>query len=139
MASLAALLNVYKFKAGDTIYVDSGTYNIPTQIVLNAQDSGVSGNPVRIVGAGNGQTVFDRGSTAAGTAVFRFSGGHDVSLEALTLKHGETTVDMSASGGMNVTLKNDDISGYSSIGINVGAGNSGFTLTGSKIHDVSLG
>jgi Ca2+-binding RTX toxin-like protein len=140
MASLAALLNVYQLKAGDAVYVDSGTYNIPTQILLNAQDSGAAGKPIRIVGAGNGQTVFDRGSTAAGTAVFRFSGGHDVSLEGLTLKRGETTVDISAgAGSVDVTLKNDDITGYSSAGIIVGAGNSGFTLTGSKIHDVSIG
>ncbi|MBC9882178.1 LEPR-XLL domain-containing protein, partial [Bradyrhizobium sp. INPA01-394B] len=139
MASLAALLNVYQLKAGDIVYVDSGTYNIPTQITFNAQDSGVSGNPVRIVGAGNGQTVFDRGSTASGTAVFRFSGGHDISVEGLTLKRGETTVDITSPGSVDIALKNDDISGYSSIGINVGAGNSGFTLTGSKIHDVSLG
>ena len=137
MASLAALLNVYQLKAGDTVYVDSGTYNIPTQIVLNAQDSGAAGNPIRIVGAGNGQTVFDRGTTAAGTAVFRFSGGHDVSLEGLTLKHGETTVDISGSGSVDIALKNDDISGYFAYGISVAAGNSGFSLTGSKIHDVT--
>ena len=40
MASLAALLNVYKLQPGDVVYVDSGTYTLPTEISFGASESG---------------------------------------------------------------------------------------------------
>ncbi len=41
MASLNAVLAVYKPGAGDTVYVDSGVYNLPTNVEITAADSGV--------------------------------------------------------------------------------------------------
>ncbi len=42
MASLQAVLTVYHPNAGDTIYVDTGVYDLPVNLVLTAQDSGVT-------------------------------------------------------------------------------------------------
>jgi hypothetical protein len=47
MASLQALLDLYDLDAGDTVYVDAGTYTLPVNLVFGANDSGVA-----IVGAG---------------------------------------------------------------------------------------
>ncbi|MCX7422704.1 MAG: Ig-like domain-containing protein, partial [Planctomycetia bacterium] len=50
LASLTALLTLYQnqLQPGDTIYMDSGNYNLSRNIVLGAQQSGI-----RIIGAGN--------------------------------------------------------------------------------------
>ena len=54
----------------------------------------------------------------------------------MVLKQGGSTVIVVAnSGSTDVTLKGLDISGFSTDGVSVGAGNSGFVLTGSNIHD----
>ena len=42
MASLAALLLAYDIDPGDTIYVDAGTYQLTQNILITAQDSGVT-------------------------------------------------------------------------------------------------
>src|SRR5262249_17661142 len=41
MASLLALLTAYPVGAGDTVYVDTGTYQVVRNIVLDASHSGV--------------------------------------------------------------------------------------------------
>src|SRR5213079_150730 len=42
MASLSALLAAYELGFGDTVYVDSGVYNLPTNIRITNADSGVA-------------------------------------------------------------------------------------------------
>ncbi|MBI3867660.1 MAG: right-handed parallel beta-helix repeat-containing protein, partial [Verrucomicrobia bacterium] len=42
MASLNALLAAYKLGAGDVVYVDTGYYNLPTNLKITADDSGVT-------------------------------------------------------------------------------------------------
>ena len=42
MASLAALLAAYDLDPGDTIHVDTGNYALAGNIVITAQDSGVT-------------------------------------------------------------------------------------------------
>ena len=137
MASLAALLNVYKLQPGDIVYVDSGTYTLPTEITFGATQSGTAANPIRIVGAG-ATTILDRGTIASNASVFRFAGGHDISIESMVLKEGGSTVNVLAnSGSTDVSLKGLDISGFSTDAVNVGAGDGGFSLTGSNIHDAT--
>ncbi|HEY9108125.1 MAG TPA: right-handed parallel beta-helix repeat-containing protein, partial [Roseateles sp.] len=41
MASLAALLRAYQLKAGDVVYVDTGNYQLASNIVLDAAESGI--------------------------------------------------------------------------------------------------
>ena len=45
--SLAALLSMYTFQPGDTIYIDTGAYSLYQNVTLGSQFSGV-----RIIGAG---------------------------------------------------------------------------------------
>jgi hypothetical protein len=52
MASLNALTTKYQLQAGDTVYIDTGTYNLVRNVVLSLANSGV-----RIVGAGERQVA----------------------------------------------------------------------------------
>ena len=71
VASLAALLRAYPIGPGDTIYVDAGSYTLPTDIILPAADSGSVAAPVLITGPTNGSlAIFNRNNTSAGTDVF---------------------------------------------------------------------
>ena len=88
VASLAGLLSMYTFHAGDTIYVDTGAYALVRNIVLGPQYSGV-----RIVGPGprevtpsltggavlaDGPVAFWRlGDASGGTAVDATGNGYD--------------------------------------------------------------
>ncbi|MEO6842783.1 MAG: right-handed parallel beta-helix repeat-containing protein [Bradyrhizobium sp.] len=135
MASLAALLNVYKLQPGDTVHVGAGTYTLPSSITLGASDSGAAGNPIQIIGAGP-STIFNAGTTASSTSIFTFNGAHDVTLENMALVGGGTGVTiMPNTGSTDVSLQGLDISGFSNDGLNVGAGAANFSLTGSNIHD----
>lgn len=69
MASIAALLAAYDLDAGDVIHVDTGLYNLPTNIVLELHDSGVT-----ILGAGQGKTILDRGNVTNTARVFDLMG-----------------------------------------------------------------
>lgn len=69
MASLNAVLNVYDLGPGDVVYVDVGTYALPANIRVTAQDSGVTiQGPVG--GAAGQAAVFDRGNTASGAGAW---------------------------------------------------------------------
>jgi hypothetical protein len=61
LPSLAGLLAAYDLEAGDTIYVDTGTYTGAANIAWGQLDSGLPNNPIRVVGSTNegaGGTVF---------------------------------------------------------------------------------
>ena len=138
MASLASLLNVYTLQPGDIINVGSGTYVLPSAIVLGASDSGAAGDPIQIIGQG-ASTIFESASTAASTSIFEFDGAHDVTLENLALVGGGTGVDIVPnSGDVDISLQGLNISGFSTSGVNVGAGATSFSITGSNIHDPVL-
>ena len=139
MASLAALLNVYTLQPGDTVFVGAGTYTLPTAIMLGADDSGTPGDPVQIIGAGS-STIFNRSTTAAGTPVFEIDGGHDITLENMAVTGGSIGVDLVAtSGSTDISLQGLDISGFENYGVYLGAGDTGFSMTGSTINSPAAG
>ncbi len=86
MASLAALLRAYDLDAGDVIYVDTGVYSLASNIVLDAQDSGVTIQGAQTVGH---VTVLNRGNTATGRMVFQFNGADDITLAHLAITGGQ--------------------------------------------------
>ena len=139
MASLAALMNAYTLQPGDIIHVGAGTYALPTSVVLTAADSGRREILSRLSGQG-AATIFS-GDVAATSPIFEFDGGHDITLENMTLRGGTIGVDVvDNSGSVDVTLQGLEISGFvGAAGVYVGAGSSGFALTGSTIDDPASG
>jgi hypothetical protein len=135
MADLATLLNVYALQPGDVVNIGPGTYTLPSTINLGAAASGAAGDPVVITGAG-ASTIFQGVTTGSGTLppIFQFDGGHDITLEDMTLSGGGTAVNVVAnSGSVDVTLKSLEISGFVSDGVDVGQGATNFALIGGEI------
>ncbi|MCC6629566.1 MAG: tandem-95 repeat protein, partial [Chloroflexi bacterium] len=133
MASLAALLRAYDLDAGDVVYVDSGTYSLATNIVLDAQDSGATIQGAQQPGHAS---VLDRGNTNAGAYVFELRGADDVTLANLSITgayHGVRGVDGADSD--RVTLRDSKVFGNAYHGVSVEAGSDDFTLRGSAVHN----
>jgi hypothetical protein len=118
LASLAALQRAYPIGAGDTIYVDAGTYNLSTNIVLPAADSGSALNPLVIIGPTIGsKAILDRGNTATSADVFQLTGISNVVIQNLTIEGAFDGVNLNATTG--VTLLNDTIVNNVNDGIDV--------------------
>ncbi|MCA9139007.1 MAG: right-handed parallel beta-helix repeat-containing protein, partial [Planctomycetales bacterium] len=133
MASIAALLRAYDLEPGDTIYVDAGTYDLLSNIVIDAEDSGV-----RIVGptdAGK-SAILDRGNTTSGSYVFDLVGTDSVTLSNLSITGGYIGVNLGVdAANTNTTLSDNDIFGNQYQGIAVFGGNTDTLIDGNSIHD----
>ena len=134
MADLSALINAYHPHAGDTIFVDAGTYHLLTNIVLSPQDSGVT-----IMGPtdpSTGPAILDRGNGSTGSDEFELSGATDVTISGLSLTGGANGVFVDAnSGSERLTVKNDAIYGNTGNGIEIDSGNANATVSGNAVHD----
>ncbi len=113
------IIDCYTLKAGDTVWMDTGTYNLSADITLNYLDKGVSGNPIRFVGAiglnGEPSTVLDRG--AGGGVSFNITDGtRSVQLENLQIRGGDSGVRCNGAWDYQdkgLTFQNVDISNTS--------------------------
>lgn len=106
MASLTALLNAYTPGAGDTIYVDTGTYHLLGNLRLTAANSGL-----HIVGPSTAVATLDRGNTSFGRYVFELNGATDVEIDRLTLTGAEVAVIGNGAGADRLTLDHVTMSG----------------------------
>ncbi|HSB91145.1 MAG TPA: Ig-like domain-containing protein [Anaerolineales bacterium] len=85
MASVSAVLRSYDLDPGDIVYIDSGEYDLDTNLVLALDDSGVTiSGPVEFGHA----AVLNRGNTNTGQYVVQLTGGGDVTMDHLTLTGG---------------------------------------------------
>ena len=139
MSSLAALLAAYRgdFHAGDTIYVDNGTYNEVRNVVLTAAD-----NAIRIQGptAAGATAVINRGNTASGQYVFQLSGAQNVTLDHLSITGGYDGVE--ADSGVNsayLTLSNSTIYGNYQYGVYLNSSNTNALVSGNTVYQCSTG
>ena len=114
----------------------SGSYALPQDMVLGADESGTPSVPILILGpaASGGHAVLDRGTTAAGSAVLRFAGAHDVTLRDFDLVGGADSIDVSDhAGSSDVHIENNTLTGLGGRGVYVGLADPGFELSGSTI------
>ncbi len=132
MRSLAALLRAYDLDAGDTIYVDSGTYGrLLTNATFVAEDSGVTlQGPTQLGHA----AVLTRGTSAVGSAVLEFAGGvTDVLVDSLELHTAENGV--SIVSGSNIEIRNSLIRNNSSRGIDVNSTAANVHIANNQIEE----
>lgn len=90
ISSLKALIDSRKLEPGDRIYVDTGTYNLTADIVIDDLDSGVSNNPVLIIGSTNwayGGTVLNRQVAGGGTRVWYLDTARHIVFRNFILKN----------------------------------------------------
>lgn len=93
--TVQAVIDRYTLKAGDTVWIDSGTYTLNSDITLDYLDKGEEGSPIRFVGAvapnGDLATVFNRAGSS-GVCFYFHNGNRFVQLENLWLKGGRNGV-----------------------------------------------
>ena len=135
MASLAAPLDAYDLDPGDTIYVDTGSYELLRNVQLTADDEGV-----RIVGREDGSSLLDRNNTHGGSYGFELSGAGHITLEALSLTgayQGVYAGDQQTSS--NLTVIGSTIFGNYDHGIWIAAGNDDARLINNTLYGLPGG
>ena len=132
MASLRALLGAYDLDADDTIYVDTGVYLLPANILMTAQDAEV----IVLGPTGPGRSaVLDRANTAAGSYVFELLDADGITLDHLAITGGLHGVyASSASDSDDVTIRNSDVYDNSSSGIYVDSYNDNVQVSDNLIR-----
>ncbi|MCP4707532.1 MAG: hypothetical protein GY869_02815, partial [Planctomycetes bacterium] len=121
MSSLRSLLSIYDLDSDDIIYVDTGTYTLFGNLVIESQDAGVTIQGPITAGF---EAVIDRANTAAGSYIFELINADGLTLDHLTLtgaEYGIYTADSSDSD--QITISNCVIHDFVNDGIWLKAGN----------------
>jgi parallel beta-helix repeat protein len=159
MASIQDVLNTYHLNPGDTILVDAGTYDLGSNLVLAAAQSGIIIQGYTNPNNPGLTTVLNRGNTNSGSYVIELSGATNVTLSNLQLTGGEygfypdtssnssgltvshcTLFDNSQEGALinsgndNATFVNNTI--YAE-GTGIEADSNAAVVTGNIVHDTS--
>ena len=122
MASLAALLAAYDLDPGDTIHVDTGTYALAGNIVITAQDSGVT-----ITGPDSATALLNRGTSSG--YVFELQNADDVTLENLSITGANQGIYASASSDSDrLILRRLNVFNNANWGIELDASNDQATI-----------
>jgi hypothetical protein len=137
VSSIAALLSTYTLGTGDVIYVDTGTYHLSSNIVLDASLSGI-----RIQGPTDPgrEAILNRVNTTVGNHVFDISGAQDVTIANLGLTGAYRGIAVLANtGSSQVTITDNDIFQNADNGVWSGQGNSHVQIIGNRVFDNYVG
>jgi len=106
-------------------------YSLATNIVLDAQDSGVTIQGPQVVGH---TATLNRGNTASGRVVFQFNGADDVTLTHLAITGGQYGIQAGTVDSDGITVRNSDIFGNTQDGIQFAAGNDNARFLNNLVH-----
>ncbi len=128
MASLEALLRNYDVNPGDTIFVDSGIYNLLGTLTIRSDDSGV-----RIVGPADRSAIFDRGSTASGTQAFVLNNADGITFENLEIRNSAFGILAGFAQGVGagsdgLTIRNSRFTNNLQLAVSIEQGNNGVSV-----------
>ena len=118
------------------IRVDTGTYNLTTNLIVSPDDSGVKIEGYHDAARPERQAIINRGSTNTGSYVVEIAGADDVTLDHLSLtggQYGVVLADGVDSDRVNIT--NCEIFANGNYGISIGQKNEQATIVGNRIHD----
>lgn len=92
LPNLADVFSRYNIEPGDTIYIDTGHYDLGGLLTINQVDAGLPGNPIYVIGSTNrlaGGTVFSNGGVRLNSTLgvtmknITFSGNIGTALHVL--------------------------------------------------------
>ena len=140
--SIRSVLEAYDLGPGDTILVDTGQYDLSSNIVVTADDAGVTirgaADPLQL----GHETILNRNNTASGSYVFELNNADGLTLDLLTITGGYYGVYAgSSSDSDNVTIRDSRIHSNAREEILLETSNDGATITGtvgnskSQIYD----
>jgi hypothetical protein len=131
MASLTALLQVYRPGYGDVIHIDAGSYRLSRSVLL---DAGLSG--VTFQGPSTSTATINRALTTNGATDFELAGAKDVTIDHLTVTGAYNGIQADPNVGSDrLTISNDVVSGEAANGISIGAGNSDARILGNTVRN----
>ncbi|MBI4559772.1 MAG: right-handed parallel beta-helix repeat-containing protein, partial [Candidatus Hydrogenedentes bacterium] len=68
-ATIQSVLNTYDLEGGDTVYVDTGTYVLTSNVAVGTLDGGNAGNPIVLLGSTHADgTTLDRNDTSSSSS-----------------------------------------------------------------------
>jgi hypothetical protein len=125
MKTLAALMDAYHPGAGDTIFVDAGTYRLYRAVLVRLEDSGV-----HIVGPTDGATALNnRGNENPQIYAFDFRGAADVLFDRLTVTGGRVGLYAGAGlGAPGLTVSHSTFYDNQDAGIDLVGASPGITI-----------
>ena len=135
-ASIRAVLQAYSPGAGDTIFVDAGSYALASNLVIPAADFGRPDRRLSRSGVSARAAVLDRGNQNAGSYTIELQAASGVTLDHLSLTGGNAGVyaaDNAAAG--HLTVSNSEIYGNLVQGVFLGLTNDNAVIIGNRIHD----
>ncbi len=139
MADLGALIRAYGLQAGDRVWIDSGNYVVPVDLILTGAHSGTALAPVEIRGAGTGLTTLTRDNIATGAETFDLRGVDHLVVSDLTIAGGNRGVMVQYNTGTtNVTFERVEIRDTRQEGIRIEGLNTGFALNDLEVHRTAL-
>ncbi len=137
MRNLSAVLQSFNLDAGDRINVAAGTYLISSNIVLNAEDSGVT-----IQGPAGATAVFDRQNLneISSQYVFELQNADNVTFDSLSVTLADFGIFANnSSDSDDVVVRNSRIYGNQTAGILVGVLNDRWTIRNNEVFGLPGG
>ena len=134
MSSIQAVINAYHPGVGQTIRVDSGTYNMFATIELTSADNGLT-----IQGVSNNSAILNRGNTTAGDFVFDLKNISNLTIDHLSITGGYAGINAyNGTTNTGTTISNNSI--YSNYQYEIATnGQSNWTVTNNSVHDTIVG
>lgn len=134
MRSLEALLNAYDLSSGDTVYIDSGTYQLSGNIVLSAAQSGLT-----IIGADDPEediirTILNRNGTGSNDYALELQGAESLTLQNFTLTGARTGIYANNAQAPYLTLDGMTLVNNDWYGVDIDRDNPGLTVTNSRFY-----
>jgi Ca2+-binding RTX toxin-like protein len=135
--SLAALLGEIDLNPGDVIYVDTGIYDISTNLLVTADQAGI-----RIQGpVGSGHSaILDRGNLSPESYVFELQDADNVTLDHLGIRGGQYGIFAGSDSDSDfVVVSNSVIFENEGAGLSALSSNDDWQLIGSVLHGNYVG
>ncbi len=135
MRSISGLINAYDLNPGDIINLAGGTYRTYRNIVVTAEDNGVT-----LLGSPNTPSIVDRGNRFPGSNSFELKNADGVIVDTLRITGGEVGVyagEVADSDGLIV--RNSQLYGSVYSAFWIGTGNDSWTLENNQIYGLPGG